>query len=400
MNVQIFVRHSAKCPKRKNRYWKKCKCPKWLYSSEMKPSRVSAKTRSFERAERKATELQRKIETAERAARPFEGPRPKTVEEAIASFIASKQAQALDKGTIQKYHQTLRGKFLHWCERQGILQIKNVTFSDVNDFRATWTGAPLSRQRHQERLKTFFRFCYDSEWVEKNYAARLSPIRVEQKPTLYFPKDEYEKLIAGCSSPRLHALIQYMRWSGLAIEDACTSERSRLSDQNELFLYRAKTGVPVTVPIPRAVAAELRSLEGPSPKYFWWTGNGEVSNYVKVWQRQFRKLARKLKLDRNEDGTKRRAHPHMLRDTFAVEYLLAGMPLEDVSKLLGHSSIKVTERHYNPFVKARKEQLIASVKSAWTKLGIPGPEKRQNGGKPTRSKARAKQKGEDENARF
>jgi len=178
----------------------------------------------------------------------------------------------------------------------------------MNDFRATWTDAPLSRQRHQERLKSFFRFCHDSEWVEKNYAARLSPIKVEQKPTLYFPREDYEKLIAGCSSPRLHALIQYKRWSGLAIEDACTSEHSRLNDQNEVFLYRAKTGVPVTVPIPADVADELRSLESPNPKYFWWTGNGQASNYVKVWQRQFRKLVRRLKLDRNEDGTKRRAH--------------------------------------------------------------------------------------------
>jgi len=46
----------------------------------MTPSRVSAKTRSVERAERKAAELQRKIEAAERAARPFEGPQAKTVE--------------------------------------------------------------------------------------------------------------------------------------------------------------------------------------------------------------------------------------------------------------------------------------------------------------------------------
>lgn len=166
-----------------------------------------------------------------------------------------------------------------------------------------------------------------------------------------------------------------MRWSGLAIEDACTSDRSRLNDQNEVFLYRAKTGVPVTVPIPDEVAAEIRSLPSSNPKYFWWTGNGDVRNYVKVWQRQFRKLVRKVKLDRNEDGTKRRAHPHMLRDTFAVEYLLAGMPLEDVSRLLGHSSIKVTERHYNPFVKARREQLVASVKSAWTMLGLPKAKK-------------------------
>ncbi len=31
--------------------------------------------------------------------------------------------------------------------------------------------------------------------------------------------------------------------------------------------------------------------------------------------------------------------------------LLAGVPLEQVSVLLGHQSIKVTERHYSPWVK-------------------------------------------------
>ena len=36
------------------------------------------------------------------------------------------------------------------------------------------------------------------------------------------------------------------------------------------------------------------------------------------------------------------------RDTFAVECLLAGVPLERVSVLLGHASVKVTERHYAP----------------------------------------------------
>jgi hypothetical protein len=57
----------------------------------------------------------------------------------------------------------------------------------------------------------------------------------------------------------------------------------------------------------------------------------------------------------------------MFRDTFAVELLLAGVPLDQVSILLGHSSVKITERHYAPFCKARQEQLAASVKLAWKK---------------------------------
>ena len=58
----------------------------------------------------------------------------------------------------------------------------------------------------------------------------------------------------------------------------------------------------------------------------------------------------------------------MCRDTFAVELLLSGVPLDQVSLLLAHDSIKVTERHYAPFVKARQEQLEASVRLAWRQM--------------------------------
>jgi hypothetical protein len=44
---------------------------------------------------------------------------------------------------------------------------------------------------------------------------------------------------------------------------------------------------------------------------------------------------------------------------------LAGAPPERVSILLGHQSVRVTERHYNPLVRSRQEQLEADVASAW-----------------------------------
>jgi len=59
-------------------------------------------------------------------------------------------------------------------------------------------------------------------------------------------------------------------------------------------------------------------------------------------------------------------HAHRFRDTFAVELLLAGVPLERVSVLLGHSSVKITQKHYNPWVLARQEQLEADVMRTWS----------------------------------
>jgi integrase/recombinase XerD len=155
---------------------------------------------------------------------------------------------------------------------------------------------------------------------------------------------------------RMQALVLLMRWSGLAID--------RLDEHGVLFLRRAKTGVPVFVPLPPAVASLLESLPSLSAECFFWSGNGDLESAVKGYQRSFRKLFRTADI-RNADGTRKRCHSHMFRDPFAVELLLAGVPIDQVSILLGHRSVKMTEKHYLPWVKARQKQLTASVRRAW-----------------------------------
>lgn len=85
---------------------------------------------------------------------------------------------------------------------------------------------------------------------------------------------------------------------------------------------------------------------------------------MKDWQRSFRRLFKITNITKL-DGTRKRCFPHMFRDTFAIELLLAGVPIDQVSILLGYSSVKITERHYLPWVKSRQEQLEASVRQSW-----------------------------------
>ena len=66
-----------------------------------------------------------------------------------------------------------------------------------------------------------------------------------------------------------------------------------------------------------------------------------------------------------EEAESPEGYDHHFRDTFAVGLLQAGVPMERVSVLLGHSSIKVTEKHYSPWVRARQEQLEADVRRRW-----------------------------------
>jgi integrase/recombinase XerD len=158
------------------------------------------------------------------------------------------------------------------------------------------------------------------------------------------------------SAARLRCLVLFLRYTGMRIGDASTCPVERLTG-DKVFLYTKKTNVPVSMKLPPFVVVALNALPRVSGQYFFWTGEGTADTVAGNWRRSLRKL---FKLAGIKNG-----HPHRFRDTFAVELLLAGTPLERVSVLLGHTSVKVTERHYSPWVRDRQEQLEADVVRSW-----------------------------------
>jgi integrase len=156
----------------------------------------------------------------------------------------------------------------------------------------------------------------------------------------------------------LRALILLLRHSGLRIQDAACLERARLND-DELFLYTQKTGTPVYCPLPPKVVDALNAQVNERSEFFFWDGKSERETTVKSWNRVFQKLFASC------DPPIVGGHPHRFRDTFAISLLLRGAELPNVSILLGHSSIRVTERHYSPWIKARQAQLEADVRRTW-----------------------------------
>lgn len=387
MIVSVWTRHFDDCPHRADRNYRRCACPKHLnWSFAGKQFRQSAKTASWEIALRKARAVEQEYQQRELGETPKKQELV-TVETAVTAYLDDKRSQRLKDATLAKLETIFKKQMLSWCRGVGVHLLVQFDLAYLRQWRNSWEDGPLATKKKQERVRGFFFFCQSNGWILENPATKLSRIKVQQKPTDYFSKDEFAKIIDATyvydsktvdaremqnNATRLRALTYLMRYSGLSIRDAVTLERSRLSADDNLFLYRAKTGVPVYLPIPHFVAEALRNIPGgpkPNPRYFLWSGNGDPKSSVSDWQRAYRKLF-KIADIHHSDGTRKRCFPHMLRDTFAVENLLAGIPLDQVSLLLGHSSIKTTEKHYAPFVLARQDQLIASVKQAWPSMGI------------------------------
>ena len=144
-----------------------------------------------------------------------------------------------------------------------------------------------------------------------------------------------------------------------------TLERSALGADDRLILRRVKTGVAVMLPLQPQIAHYLRHMmQHSNERYFFWSGKGLPKSAVADWQRALHRLFEiaDLKL---ADGTPKRCHAHMFRHTFSIQMLLKGVPIEDVARLLGHSSVRTTEKYYASWVKARADRLEQSVMASW-----------------------------------
>lgn len=110
----------------------------------------------------------------------------------------------------------------------------------------------------------------------------------------------------------------------------------------------------VQLECPEAARPPLTSAQGIAKSY----RNGRL--LVMGARTYAKRLSRIFELAGIEGG-----YAHRFRDTFAVELLLAGEPLERIFILLGHSRTKVTENYYAPWVKARQDQLESAVRKSW-----------------------------------
>jgi len=155
---------------------------------------------------------------------------------------------------------------------------------------------------------------------------------------------------------RARALVLLLRYTGLRISDAVGCAVDRIKD-GKVFLYTQKTGTPVCVPLPPFVVKELEAVPRVTECHFFWAGVGTVETARKKWTEALADLFTAAKVHGG--------HAHRFRDTFAVELLKADTPIERVSILLGHSSVKITEQSYAPWNRARQEQTEADVMRSW-----------------------------------
>lgn len=145
-------------------------------------------------------------------------------------------------------------------------------------------------------------------------------------------------------------IFLFQMYTGLAYSDAQAFDINAYKDVGGKWVYvgrRIKTGVPyVSMLLPQAVAVlERNGWQVP-------TMNNQRYNVL------LKKIGKKISIDG--------LHSHMARHTFATFMLGNGAKIENVSKMLGHTNIKQTQR----YAKVLAESVLDDFEMVEKKLSL------------------------------
>jgi integrase/recombinase XerD len=367
--VTIYVRHGAACCHKENHVYKgkSCKCRKRLrWSHDGKQRDVSAKTRSWAEAEKAKQQVLAQLGGDPTKPIHLESDSRMTIAAAAELFLSSKSEQVAE-GVLKKYERELK-RLEEFMSKHSKHVLAAIEEKDIILFQKGWSKVYKSKQTRRSlrtRYREFFRYCKRKKWVDDvPDFDKIPKDTAKDRPTLPLSAEQYDALLVAIpetfadtrKAQRVRAIVQLMRYSGLAIRDAVTLERSELIRDAERDVYRivtsrTKTGTHISVPIADSdVSKELLSVPNDNKRYFFWnTGEGKPQSAVTNWQHDLRELFRAAGFPEG--------HPHQLRDSFAVGLLEDGVPMEKVSKALGHESIKTTEKYYAKWNKGQQDAL-------------------------------------------
>lgn len=232
--------------------------------------------------------------------------------------------------------------------------------------RTTYKVANNHAMKMMQKFRTIYQTAIDNGWIQKNPFASIK-IHFDIVDREFLTKQE---LVAIIQKPMTSKRLDQVRdifvfccFCGLAYCDVAelTTENLIVGDDGKTWLStrRQKTDTPVIVPLLEIPLALLQKYEGQiGGKLLPVPSNQKCNDYLK-------EIASICGIDKELTF-------HMARHTFSTTVTLSnGVPIETVSKMLGHRNIRTTQIYAKVIqdkVSADMEQLAAKLESSMPPL--------------------------------
>ena len=253
-------------------------------------------------------------------------------------------------GTLDRYETSYRHteSFLKWKYKVNDIEIDKLNYEFITEYEF-WLKS-IRKCGHNTTMKYLSNFkkivlrCIKNGWLQKNPFLGFNMAKREVERTA-LTEYELDKLSGiQFSIERLEIvknIFLFSCYSGLAYADVQKLKRSEIGigidGEKWIFTERRKTDVPSRIPLlPPALKIINRFEQHPQCQ--------NKDRVLPVLSNQ--KMNSYLKEIADACGINKNLTYHIARHTFATTVTLSnGVPIETVSKMLGHRNIKTTQ-HY------------------------------------------------------
>jgi integrase/recombinase XerD len=182
-------------------------------------------------------------------------------------------------------------------------------------------------------------------WKWGDAGLKVDYLKEEQKILATLTAEQVRRMVAfkprGANQTRAHTAALLMLDGGYRISEILGLAFEHCDFDNLVVKVRGKGNkhrlVPLSTDMRKTLYRYAMKHSGPARLMFGTRNRTRVT--VRNFQRDFKLMGQKLNI------TGVRFSPHTLRHTFAVSYLRNGGNLFYLSKILGHTSVKTTERY-------------------------------------------------------
>lgn len=307
------------------------------------------------------------------------------VSDVVVDYLAA--IKQLNAGTQRLYERHLK-TFAEWASLQGVT-LEHINNRNVQAFLEWLRVTHKPRKRGSEQISTytiagyvrsiwtFLYWCLDDE--EYSALVRLQTIkgiklpRTEKLIKQTYSDEEIEALFNACQDSskqyayklRDTAILAVLLDTGIRSEEIRTLTignvtLARVVQEDSYIMVMGKGRKQREIPLGNKARRSLhryirecRKNAGKSESVFLSRQGGQMSHEALKDM-----LHRLLKMSCLDDA---QVNPHKFRHTFATRYMANGGDIYDLSRLLGHSSVAITENYLKSLsakeVRKRKKHL-------------------------------------------
>lgn len=273
----------------------------------------------------------------------------------IKRYCACLSVDGKSKGTISGYARQIR----RFAEQTG-LQLTEMGIYDIRYFLACEKERGVSDrsiENIRSYLSAFYQWLTAEEMIQKNPCVNLKPIKYKEKERKAFSSVELDAIRHACRDQKERAIIEMLISTGVRVSELAEMDVSDVNFSDlSVHVRNGKGGKErITYTTDVARAHLLKYLSGRPDVFTGLFMNRNGTKYTTNYIRE------KLKEIGKRAGVSN-VHPHRFRRTFATGLAARGMPVQDIQRLLGHTSITTTMEYINmddTKVRAAYQQFIA-----------------------------------------